>query len=372
MDKFLLAIKKRFLLPVVFLIGFAIWYFICQAYHDSYWGGTIHRVQTVDFNMLHHTLPTTLSHDIVANRDDLIQKVLDSNYGLFGLVVTDPTGESILYKTNKVYHRESWQKHISPEELASSDEPYDLLTDPPLLDPQHVHITPRSDKAADKTPYKHGRVLGRIYYVREMEPSLAEDIGSFLTTGFFEMSGAKRGYLFITTSVLELMAVALLLIWLRRRGIALKQQEIEHVKRELDIRKKALEHLNSELSAQKARKSWLEKEADTSYKRALALKQRLETLKDAITPSFAQKVAAGPDSGIKVRPPMHPSSLILEEIESIIPDLTTSAGTLKSQASMLHDYCAILEQKQSEMQRFVQEGDQIASESSSNLDMRPQ
>jgi len=166
--------------------------------------------------------------------------------------------------------------------------------------------------------------------------------------------------------------VALLLIWLRRRGIALKQQEIDHVQRELEIRKKALEHLNSELSAQKARKSWLEKEADQSYKRALALKQRLETLKDSITPAFAQKAAVGPDNGVKVRPPVHPSSLILDEIESIIPDLTTSAGTLKSQASMLHDYCAILEQKQSEMQRFVQEANQLTADASNNnLDMRP-
>src|SRR5262245_43209972 len=100
----------------------------------SYWLGTIHRVQTVDFNLLHHTLPPTLSMLIIQGRDDEIQKVLDSSYGIFGLVVTDPAGQTILYKTEKSYHKKTWQLTLDPDtlsDLSSKDEPFDLLTDPP-------------------------------------------------------------------------------------------------------------------------------------------------------------------------------------------------------------------------------------------------
>jgi len=68
--------------------------------------------------MLHHTLPKTLSQLIIAGRSDLIQDVLDSTYGLFGIVVTDPSGQSLLYQTSKIYHRGSWQDKLSPDALA--------------------------------------------------------------------------------------------------------------------------------------------------------------------------------------------------------------------------------------------------------------
>ena len=122
-------------------------------------------------------MPSTLSILIVANRDDLIQKVLDSNYGLFGLVVTDPTDETVLYYTGKTYHRKSWQGHINPEDLQQikKDEPYDLLTDPPPLGPAYEHASPRDDhvdRVADSGVRRQGRVLAIcIMCVRTPRPS---------------------------------------------------------------------------------------------------------------------------------------------------------------------------------------------------------
>lgn len=372
MDQIFLSLKKRIVIPVVLLAGFCIWLFLCKAFYESYWQGTVHRVQTVDFNLLHHILPCTLSQLIVAGQDEQIQKVLDCTYGLFGLVVTDSSGKSILYRTNKIYRRESWQERATPEDLQYETEPFDYLTDPPPFEAMYEHKSPRSLKATRLATNPTGRILGRIYYVRAFPPSFVDDINSFLFTGFWELSGSKRGYLFITLASIGLSLVVILLIWLRQRGIELKQSEVEHMQRELDIRKKALEHLSAELTAQKARKVWLEKEADQSYKRALGLKQALEKLRDSLAFVNNSQQAALPQAGsghMRVKSPMTPPSALLEEIEQLIPALSENATALKSQAGLLSDYCTTLEQRQQEMKRIVETA--YVKGQDNLLDMRP-
>lgn len=356
MDDLILSIKKRVLFPTVFLVGLITWFVLCRAFYHSYWEGTIYRVQTVDFNLLHHVLPATLSQLIIADRDDLIQKVLDANYGIFGLAVTDPSGRSILYTTSKIYNTNASQKSLTPEDLAKQSEPADWLADPPPLSPQWRHSLTSQGKAIKLAGKPPGKILGRVYYLRQEQPTLRQDLWSFLRTGFYDLSGPKRGYLSISLMTFCFSVVVVLLIWLRRRGLELKQQELEHISRELELRKRALDQLSAELTVQKARKFWLEREAEESYRRALNLKQGLERLRDSIAPELGQGRAAQPaGSTIKVRPPVHPPSAILEEIEALIPELDRSANTLKSQAGVLHDYCSILEQRQKEMQRIVQE-----------------
>jgi hypothetical protein len=369
MDKILQSVKNRFLVPLVLICGLGLWLTLCHEYYKSYWLGTIYKVQTTDFNMLHHTLPSTLSQLIIAERDDLIQKCLDSNYGLFGLVVTDSGDDSVLYKTTKVWHRESWQGHIAQEDLAriKKMEHYDLLTDPPPLGAGWEHASPRAEKAVavKGAGSPKGRVLGHLYYVRSEPPPFFEDILGLFSTGFLEMTGAKRGYLYITLTTMGFSAIVILMIWLRQRGLEMKQGELEYVQRELDIRKKALENLAAELTTQKARKAWLEKEADSSYKRALTLKQSLERLKEALNLATANAGAGSSFSPapnglnleaeglFKVRSQSNPPSALLEEIEELIPALTDNAVTLKSQAGLLNDYCSVLEQRQAEMKSIV-------------------
>ncbi len=395
LDKFLLSIKKRFLVPAIVLSGIGVWLSICHVHYQSYWLGTIYRVQTADFNMLHHTMPAVLSDMILADRDDLVQRTLDSTYGLFGLVITDPSGENILFRTDKVYHRNSWQDRVQPDMLLKESEPYDLLTDPPQLEPLFEHKTPRSDAAIKvASPAKGAKVLGRLYYLRSSPPGFSQDIGNFLVTGPWEMSGSKRGYFYITLSCVGFSLALLLLIYLRKRGLELKQVELEHVSRELEIRKKALENLGNELATQKARKVWLEREADQAYKRAINLKQSLERLRESLVgampaqssqtnrtfaemqgdlsgqnnfapaaPIESEQHAVqftpvnpptqGRPSQFKIRPPVAPPGSILEEIEGLLPALSENAKNLRSQADVLQDYCAALEERQVEMRKIV-------------------
>jgi hypothetical protein len=379
MDKFFLSINNRILLPVVFLGGIVVWFFLCEAHYQSYWNATIYRVQTTDFNLLHHTLPATLSQLIIAGRDDEVQNVLDSTFGIFGLVVTDPSGESILYKTNKVYHRKSWQSKATPEGLLleGKKEPFDVLTDPPPLEPVWQHESPRAEAAVrDENASNAGsRVIGHLYYVRPDPPPFLEDITGFITTDPRELSGAKRGYLFITLTTIGFGLVVILLVLLRQRMVEMRQIELNHTQRELDIRKKALEHLSAELVAQKSRKTWLEREADDSYKRALHLKQSLEKLRDSlalVNANTPERQSGETSQSIKIRPAVHPPSALLEEIEQLIPALTDNAGSLKSQATLLHDYCAILEQRQTEMKNIVENAYTKAQQIPENvLDMSP-
>ena len=363
MDQLFLSLQKRFLVPIVIVGSLLAWLILCHANYKSYWYGTIYRVQTTDFNILHHSLPPTLSRMILEGKSELVQKTLDSTYGLFGLVITDPEGQTVLWQTNKVYHRESWHKKINPEYLNNLKEPFDLLTAPAILEPLYEHESPRSDKATKvgSVDSMDGQVIGRLYYVRSIPPPFLEDLGNFLTKGFWVLSGAKRGYLFITLSTAAFAMVVLLVVWLRRRGLELKQKEVESFKRELDIRKKALEHLTQELEAQKSRKQALEKEADQAYRRAVGLKVALEKLRDALPGGAVQQgnqqgIQQGNQNGspeLRVRPPAHPQSSILEEIEELLPSLSENAQVLKDQAGMLHDYCATLENRQMEMQRIV-------------------
>lgn len=378
-DQLIVSLKKRILIPGLIVVGVLIWFSLCRAFYESYWSGTVHRVQTVDFNILHHTLPSTLSQLIVSGRDDQIQNVLDSTYGLFGLVVTDPTGNSILYQTDKVYRRKSWQKRLSPENLKTETEPFDLLTDPPPVSAAFQHLSPRSAGAVKvEGETQPGRVLGRVYYMRSYPPTLMEDLNNFLTTGFWELSGSKRGYLFITLASIFFCLVVVLLIWLRRRGIELKEKELEHIQKELEIRQRALAHLSGELANQKTRKAWLEKEAEHSYKRALVLKQSLERLRDSLALVNGQQAAPPPAQALdpqqllKVRPPVHPPSALLEEIEMLIPALSDNAKALRSQAGLLQDYCQILENRQVEMHQLVENAYTRAQQVSDRfIDMRP-
>jgi hypothetical protein len=278
-----------------------------------------------------------------------------------------------LYKTTRDYRQhKTWDPYITPESLAKNEEPFDWLTDPPPLEPRFVHKDPLEPMATKTAAKVTGKQLGRVYYIRNVPPGLFEDLSSFTSGHFWELSGAKRGYLFITLIALSFSSVAMLLVMLRRRKLQQKQQELEHVHRELEIRKKALEHLSAELSTQKARKTSLEREADQSYQRALNLKHSLVRLRDAVTPAFIKEKAVAGDSNIKVRPPVHPPSAILEEIESMIPDLTMSAGSLKAQAGMLNDYCAILEQRQYEMERLTEESARRVGSTGDVLDMSPE
>jgi hypothetical protein len=260
--------------------------------------------------------------------------------------VTNASGEAILYRTKKVYHRQSWQNLATPEQLANVDEPFDLLTDPPPLETVFVHGSPRESAASRVRPTPAGRVLGRIYYIRAVPPTFLEDLCGFLLSGSLELSGAKRGYLYISLSTAGFaLALVLMILW-RKQELEHKGRELEQIERELEIRSKALDHLTAELTAQQARKQWLEAEADRVYRHALVLREALAKLRGNLGADLGGQAPG------RASLPGSPS-LLLQEIEAFIPELTNNAGLLRTQAEELKAHCLELEQRQSEMRKII-------------------
>lgn len=356
MGRLVLSMQKRYLFAAVIGIALILWLGFCRSHYESYWNGTIHRVQTVDFNILHHVLPTAMSQLVLAGRTEDIQKLLNANFGIFGLVVTDPDGKEIIYRTTSVYERESWQPHLTADYLRSQEEPYDLLTDPPPLSVQHSHNGPRKDAAA-KSAEPPGRVIGRLYYLRGIPPAFHEDLISAVFSNWVEMNGSKRGYILLTLVMLGFTSSFIVMVLWRQRVIELREKELLDKESELNLRRKALEHLNADIASQRKRKEWLEQEAELAYQRALRIRESLVKLKGGILGYEAETDAfpkgEGAAENMKVRPPLHKASSLIGEVESLLPELTHNARVLRSQAEVWQTYCSQLEARQAELQRLL-------------------
>jgi hypothetical protein len=364
MDKLFLSVNTKALVALVIVVAVVSWVSLCQKHYDSYWNGTIRRVQTVDFNMLHHALPVTLSYLVLSGRADSVQQVLDSNFGIFGLIITDPKGENIVYKSEKVYKAKSWQKELSiktvkESQLGAECEHFDWLMNPPPDHAQYANDSPRQAGDRQIASPPEGQVIGRIYYIRQPPPPFFEDVAGAFGSNWFEMSGSKRGYILQTLNVVSFsLLVVLVLLW-RKQVIAGKERELQVLEKELAIKRRALDTLSSDLTAQRKRKEWLENESERAYKRALRLKESLSKLKEAFffveSPGAAAAAQFNQLPGaISVRPPHDPPSAVIEEIESLLPDLTNNAKILRSQAEVLQTYCSQLEMQQSEMQQILE------------------
>ena len=170
------AVVGRWTLAIATSLGLAT--VANYANHKGYWEGTIHRVQTVDFNILSHMLPTKLSYALLEGNSEELQRTLDSNYGLFGLVVTDcQTDTLVCSDQNILYASESyldWRTELDNQGvnfLISSEAPYSVLRDPPPLLTTDGYEDSR-DETWDATGLENeGEVIGRVYYVRGIPPS---------------------------------------------------------------------------------------------------------------------------------------------------------------------------------------------------------
>ncbi|ODH02116.1 hypothetical protein A4S05_25735 [Nostoc sp. KVJ20] len=163
--------------------------------YNNYWNQTIFRVQTVDFNILSYTLPTKLSYAIIKNEPEELQRTLDSNYSLFGLIVTDSRGQKVIAYSGKNSGKfSSWKASLNPQELTKH--PYDVLLDPPPIFSQWTYSKPQATERSATSFTNQGRVIGRVYYVRGVRPTFQEDIATFLTNPF---SGSSRIQTYATT-----------------------------------------------------------------------------------------------------------------------------------------------------------------------------
>lgn len=171
----------------------------------DYWRVTIFRTQSVDFNMLAKLLPSRISQDLLSGNIQDLQENLDSNYGLFGMVVTDCKTiekscpeQRILYGsqlrvtqeqgTTKLESRnaytDSWlHKLKSPEKLQANLEQEIFV---PLYNPpenrQLISFSNPRDLEPQVSDFNTGQeVIGRLYFVRASQPSPLAELGFWLS-----------------------------------------------------------------------------------------------------------------------------------------------------------------------------------------------
>ncbi|AFZ27252.1 nuclease-like protein [Cylindrospermum stagnale PCC 7417] len=181
------AAKSIGRLTLAGIITFTVGAFTSLDRYNNYWDKTIFRVQTVDFNILSHTLPTKLSYAITQNQPEEVQRTLDSNYSLFGLIVTDSSGQKIIAYSGKNSDRSSsWKAALNPEKLKNHS--YDLLLDPPPVFSQWTYSNSHAINRTATNLTNKGRVIGRVYYVRGVRPTFQDDFSNWLSNPLSESS----------------------------------------------------------------------------------------------------------------------------------------------------------------------------------------
>ncbi len=170
--------------------------------HNNYWKKTIFRTQTVDFNMLSHTLPTKLSYALQNNNIEALQQTLNSNYELFGLIVTDCKIETnkclnqkILYLSKIKEKPPSWRKLLKPSDL--TNKPYSLLRNPAPLYAEWYYSSPHSQDVDRQMRNKQnrGQIIGRVYYIRGVPPSYLDDVKRWLQNPLRDSGGGRIYFL---------------------------------------------------------------------------------------------------------------------------------------------------------------------------------
>lgn len=205
--------------------------------YKSYWNGTIYRTQTVDFNMLSYTLPTKLSYALQQKDTAEVQRTLNSNYGLFGLVMTDCKTEDKDCPNQKFwYYSQSdrhWKQKLQLEDLPQYS--YDLLRNPPPLFAEAKYDSPRANKRITTGKKNAGKIIGRVYYIRGIPPTFLEDYWRWMQNPL-STSGAHKLYA-LTTAIFLVGGFASwtgLEFLLYRRRIKEKQEQkrLEQIQKE--------------------------------------------------------------------------------------------------------------------------------------------
>lgn len=207
--------------------------------YQSYWNGTIFAVQSLDFNILAHTLPTKLSYSLLQGEVEELQRTLNSNNGLFGLVITDCqrsekdcSNQKILYSSNS---SRKWKEQLNQKDLPNH--PYDLLRDPPplLAEAQYVDLSNSKPSLTQRT--NSGKIIGRVYYIRGVPPTFAEDYGYWMLHPL-NLKGSRVIYsltaaLFLTGGF-AVWAIIEAVLYAKRKQREQLQQEARELQQQLD------------------------------------------------------------------------------------------------------------------------------------------
>ncbi len=186
-------------LGLISLTAFSIASIFNWTNHRNYWQGTIFSVQTVDFNLLTHTLPTTLSYLLIEGESAEIQRTLESHYGFFGLVMTDCPRETANCPEQTITYFAPATSSMTPsptlEDLA--DAPFDVLRDPPPRFAEWSYESSRDRHPVPTGQTNPGNIIGRVYYLRGTPPQFRQDYWGWLRNPTY-LEGSRFIY-FVTT-----------------------------------------------------------------------------------------------------------------------------------------------------------------------------
>ena len=171
----------------------------------GYWKGTIYRTQTVDFNILANLLPRKISSQLLSKDIKGLQKSLDSNYGLFGIIITNCKSIKISCPNQKIiyaskakieevdgYKRKliskenytfSWLQKLNNADFLEAELRSELfipLYNPPAIEQTWEFTTPRESNIVYSKQINQGEVIGRIYLLRAEPPLFAEELRQWL------------------------------------------------------------------------------------------------------------------------------------------------------------------------------------------------
>jgi hypothetical protein len=218
--------------------------------YSGYWKGTIYSVQTVDFNILSHTLPTRISYLLINKNQDELQKALDSNYGFFGIVVTDCVtdqkkclDQKIIARTNS---QRSWTQKISTPEIAEAtlqNAPFNILRNPPSIYTEKSFSHHWDQFPIETGKANQGQIIGRVYYLRGEPPSFWQDYLNWIlriSSNFLQDSGASKYY---SITVILLFVQILSLWWFYERNLLAKQKKQEQLEQEQQILEREQQYL---------------------------------------------------------------------------------------------------------------------------------
>jgi|GEM_PF-6610523 len=167
----------------------------------NYWKVTIYRTQTVDFNMLATLLPSKVSTHLLKNDTKGLQEVLDTNYGLFGIIITncksasvDCPEQQIIYGSKIKIEQISNTKqrlvpqgkyaHVWTQKFNGKDTSahllkeynYIILRNPSSSKPDWKFESPRDSQIVLSQQPNVNLITGRIYFVRGNPPSFPDEL----------------------------------------------------------------------------------------------------------------------------------------------------------------------------------------------------
>lgn len=234
----------------------AMWY-----QNKFYTENTIVRVQTVDFNILHAFLPYAIAFLEEHNQADLIQQVLNSNFGLFTMVYTDLTGK-IKYQTNLP----ETSREIEPTTLDRYKSSY-------------VYKTPFPQQGSAKSPldrtafYKtlesgaKGPAYGKLYLMMREPSTLLETLINKQSWRQAWHGEAVAGYfLAIITYIMMLVGFGAICLITAKYQTLFQEAQEEQYKSDLKARELTIRMLESSLNELNSRHNFLDQE----YEKTLA------------------------------------------------------------------------------------------------------